>query len=108
MTGPTSALSSPTHPSVVGQVGKERLYEIRWPDGRRFDSRRTIDSAQARLLVEAGICDEVRSPSGILRYLKMRRNPPLNGFAQILAQADFTTVRTGNLQEHRESKRKGL
>ena len=62
----------------------------------------------ATLLVEGGVCEEIRSPTGILRYLKMRRNPPIRKFASILAQADFTTTNTGNLHEHMESKRKGL
>ena len=67
-----------------------------------------MNEHQARLLVEGGICDEVRSPTGVLRYLKMRRSPPVRKFASILAQADFTTIRTANLNEHIKSKRKGL
>jgi hypothetical protein len=67
-----------------------------------------VNEHQAKLLVEGGICDEKRSPTGVLRYLKMRRSPPAKKFASILAQADFTTTRTANLIEHTQSKRKGL
>jgi hypothetical protein len=84
------------------------VYEVRWPDGRRFDSRRTIDARQAQLLVQGGICEEVRSPTGILRYLKIRRSPSVKKFASYLAQGNFTTTTTGILHEHISSKRKGL
>jgi hypothetical protein len=98
-------------PKVLGadseRVGQLRDYEVRWPDGRRFDGRRKVNAHQARLLVEGCVCDEVRSPSGILRYLRMRRNPPAT-LASVLAQANFTTTRTVNLYEHVVSKRHGL
>jgi hypothetical protein len=95
-----------TSPSVIGQLPE--VYEIRWPDGRRFSNRRKVTAHEAHLLVQGCICDEVRSPTGILRYLRMRRNPPMRMFASLLAQADFTVTRTANLHEHKESKRKGL
>lgn len=107
MTGPPTTKPISMSPGTAGRAG-EVCFEVRWPDGRRFDSRHKVTADQARLLVQAGICDEVSSPTGILRYLKMRRNPPLKKFASALAQANFTTVTTGNLQEHRASKRKGL
>jgi hypothetical protein len=106
MTGPPTGKPATESPGVAGQRGE--LYEVRWPDGSRFDNRRKVDECQARLLVEAGVCVEKRSPTGILRHLKMKRNPPMKRFASLLAQADFTTTRKGNLQEHIASKRKGL
>jgi hypothetical protein len=106
MTDPPVARPLPKSPGASGQIGD--VYAVRWPDGRRFDSRRTVNEHQARLLVEGGICDEVRSPTGILRYLRMRRHAPLSRFASVLAQANFTTAQTGNLHEHIASKRKGL
>ena len=105
MTGPPAERLSSLSPGAAGQTGE--VYEVRWPDGRRFDSRRKVTQHQARLLVQEGICDEVSSPTGILRYLKMRRNPPLKKFASVLAQANFTTVATGNLQEHLPEQTKG-
>ncbi len=69
--------------------------EIRWADGSRFGGRRSVSLREAQLLVEGGICAEVRSPTGLLRYLKMRRNPPLKKFASVLAQADFTVTTIG-------------
>jgi hypothetical protein len=106
MNGPPAARPCSPSPGIAGQVGE--LYEVRWPDGSRFDSRHKVTDYQARLLVQAGICDERRSPTGRLRYLRMRRNAPLKKFANVLAQANFTTAATGNLQEHLASKRKGL
>lgn len=102
---PATAPASTTSPGAAGQTGN--VYQVRWPDGRRFDSRRRVDEHQARLLVDGGVCDEVRSPTGILRYLKLRRNPSSN-FASILAQANFTITTTGNLREIISSKAKGL
>ena len=107
MTGPPARSGKPTSPSAVGPVPDVSL-EIRWPDGRPFDSRRKVNEDQARLLVKGGVCDEVRSPTGILRYLKLRRNPPLKKFLSLQAQANFTTTQTGNLHEHVRSKQKGL
>jgi hypothetical protein len=95
-----------TSPGVAGQIGE--LYEVRWPDGRRFDSRRKMNAHEAKLLVDGGVCAEVRSPTGRLRYLKLRRTPSLKKFATILAQADFTTTKTGILYQHTESRKKGL
>jgi hypothetical protein len=106
MNGPTAARPTSPSPGAAGQIGE--VYEIRWADGRRFDGRRRVTAQQARLLIDGGVCDPVYSPTDILRYLKMRRNPPLKKFASVLAQADFTTVTTGNLQEHIACKRKGL
>jgi hypothetical protein len=103
MTGPATSPS----PYMLGQL-PEVYFEVRWPDGTRFDNRRKVNKHQANLLVQGGICDEVRSAAGILRYLKMRRNPPTERFARVLAAADFTTVKTANLHEHITSKRKGL
>ena len=84
------------------------VYQVRWPDGRRFDSRRRIDIHQAQLLVDGGICEWVKSPTGIPRYLRMKRSPSVKQFATMLAQGNFTTTTSGNLHEHVESKRKGL
>ena len=106
MRPPPAARPSSKSPGLAGQIGS--VYEVRWPDGRRFDGRAKVNEFQARILVESGVCDEVRSPTGILRYLKMRRNPPMKKFTSIMAQANFTTTQTGNLHEHTESKRKGL
>jgi hypothetical protein len=106
MTGPPAARRPSKSPGAAGLIGE--VYEVRWPDGRRFDSRRKVNETQARLLVEGGICEEVRSPTGILRHLRMRRNPPMKKFGSILAEADFTTTQTGNVYEHIESKGKGL
>jgi hypothetical protein len=106
MTG-LAARPASESPGIAGQTA-EVFYEVRWPDGRRFDSRRKINAHQARLLVGAAVCDEVRSPTGILRYLRIRHNAPMKMFANILAQASFTTTQTGNLYEHIASKRKGL
>ena len=106
MTGPPAARPPSKFPGLAGQIGE--VYEVRWPDGRRLDSRRKVSEHQARLLVENGVCEEVRSPTGILRFLRMRRNPPLKKFASLLADASITTTRTGNLHEHIDSKRKGL
>jgi hypothetical protein len=106
MTGPPAARPPSKFPGLAGQIGE--VYEVRWRDGRRFDSRRKVTEDQARVLVEGGVCEPVLSPTGILRYLKMRRNPPMKKFASILAEANFTTTQTGNLHEHIESKRKGL
>lgn len=106
MTGPPAITpASTTSPGATGQLGK--VYEVRWPDGRRFDSRRRVDERHAHLLVDGGLCEEVRSPTGILRYLKLRRKPSANFFS-ILAQVNFTTTNTGNLHEHISSKAKGL
>ena len=80
--------------------------------GRNFDCRvgRWVDSLSivSIVLVESGVCEEVRRPTGILRYLRMRRNPPMKKFASVLSEANFTTTQTGNLHEHIVSKRKGL
>ena len=101
--------ASTMYSGAAEQTGEPRRYEVRWPDGRRLLSRftRDVDAHQAQLLVENKICEAVRSPTGILRYLKLRRNPPAN-FASILAQANFTITTTGNLREHISSKTKGL
>jgi hypothetical protein len=107
MTDPPAARPLTLSPGTAGQIG-ELYLEVRWPDGRRLDSRRKVSEHQARLLVENSVCEEVRSPTGILRFLRMRRNPPLKKFASLLADASITTTRTGNLHEHIESKRKGL
>lgn len=106
MNDPPPVQEVPKSPGSSGQIGE--VYEVRWPDGRRFDSRRKVTESEARLLIEGGVCDAIRSPTGILRYLRMRRNPPIKKFASILAQADFTVIQTGNLHEHIESRRKGL
>jgi hypothetical protein len=106
MTGPPAARPPSKFPGLAGQIGE--VYEVRWPDGRRFDNRRTVSEYQARLLVEGGVCEEKRSPTGILRYLRMRRNAPMKKFASILAAANFTTTQTCNLHEHVASKKKGL
>jgi hypothetical protein len=106
MTGPPVARPPSKSPGLAGQTGE--VYEVRCPDGRRFDSRRKVSEYQARLLVEGGVCEEVRSPTGILRYLRMRRTPPMKKFAGILAEANFTTTQSGGLHEHISSKRKGL
>ena len=106
MTGPPAPRALSKSPGLAGQMGE--VYEVRWPDGRRFDSRREVTGHQARLLVDSGICDEVRSPTGRLRYLRMRRNPPMKRFANLAAQANFTTTQTGNLHEHIECKSKGF
>ena len=107
MTGPPAVGPLTESPGAAG-LADEVFLEVRWPDGRRLDSRRKVTEHQARKPVETRICDEVRSPTGILRYLKMRRNPPLKKFASILAQADFTTTKTGNLHEHIECRKKGF
>ena len=106
MTRPPALGPLSKSPGLAGQIGE--LYEVRWPDGRRFDSRRKVTEHQARLLVEGRLCEEVRSATGILRYLKMVRNPPLKRFASIVAEANFTTTQTGALHEHIASMRKGL
>jgi hypothetical protein len=106
MTGPPAARPMSTSPGAAGLIGE--VYEVRWPDGRRFDSRRRVSAHEAQLLVDGGICAEVRSPSGLLRYLKLKRNPPLKRFASILAQADFTTTTAGILHQHTESMKRGL
>jgi hypothetical protein len=106
MTGPPAARSLSKSPGLAGQIGE--VYEVRWPDGRRFDNRRRVNEYQARLLVEGGVCQEKRRPTGILRYLTMRRNAPMKKFASVLAAANFTTTQTGNLHEHVASKKKGL
>jgi hypothetical protein len=67
-----------------------------------------VDERQAQLLLDGGICEAVRSPTGILRYLKIRRSPSVKKFASILAQGNFTITTTGNLHEHISSKAKGL
>src|SRR5688572_11592001 len=105
MNGILAARPASKSPGVAGQTGE--LFDVRWPDGRRFDSRRGVNTDQANLLVSSGICDEVRSPTGILRYLKLRRNPSLRKFASILAQADFTTTKVGILHQHIASSKKG-
>lgn len=111
MTGPPDMMVGA--PIVLGaqpeQTGELR-YEIRWPDGERLVSRfnRSVDAHKAQLLVEGGICEWKKSPTGILRYLKMKRSPSVKMFAGILAQGNFTTTQTGNLHEHIDSKRKGL
>jgi hypothetical protein len=104
--GPPEARPVFESPGAAGQIGE--VYYVRWPDGSRLSSVRKVNDREARLLVEGGMCDEVRSPAGILRYLIMRRNAPVKRFASILAQGNFTTVTTGNLHEHTESKRRGL
>ena len=106
MTGPPDSPVSAQSPGTAGQTGE--LYEVRWPDGRRFDSRRKVTEHQARLLVEGGVCEKVLSPTGILRYLRMRNSPSMKKFASIVADANFTTTQSGNLHEHIQSKRKGL
>jgi len=106
MNDPPPVREVPKPPGSSGQIGE--VYEVRWPDGRRFDCRRKVTAYEARLLIEGGVCDGIRSPTGILRYLRMRRNPPMKKFASVLAQADFTTIQRGNVHEHIESKRKGL
>lgn len=107
MTGPPTARPTTKSPGAAGLVA-EVYVEVRWSDGRRFDSRRRVTQHQAKLLVEGGVCDTVCSPTGILRYLRLRRNAPMKSFAAILAQANFTTTKVGNLHTHVESKRRGL
>ena len=72
-----------TSPGEAGKWVKCSL-RLRSPDGRRLDGRKQVTKDQARLLVEGRTCDEVRSPTGILRYIKMRRAPSLKKFADIL------------------------
>jgi len=100
------ATTTASSPGAAGQTGN--VYEVRWPDGRRFDSRRKVNEQQARLLVESALCDEVRSPTGVLRYLRLRRNPSVVEFANISAEANFTTTKVGLLHAHIASKKKGL
>lgn len=88
-----------TSPNVIGLAGGEPRFDVRGPDGNRF-GRKQVTEHQARLLVAGGVCDEKRSPKGLLRYLQMRRSPSMKKFAQILAQSDFTISKTGNLYEH--------
>jgi len=108
MTGPPAVTSLTCSQGIAGHIAEVRLYEVRWSNGRRFDSRRGVTERQAQQLMEARICDPIHSPTGILRYLKLRRPPPMANFASILAQANFTTARTANLHDHVASKRKGL
>jgi hypothetical protein len=104
--GPPTSKRPSESPGSAGQMGE--VYEVRLPDGRRFDIRRKVTERQGQLLVDARICHEVRSPTGILRYFKMHRTPPVKKFACFLAAANLTTIQTGNLYEHISSKRKGL
>jgi hypothetical protein len=103
---PAAASASTTSPGAAGHTGE--VYEVRWASGGQVDPRRRVDERQAQLLVEGGVCDEVRSPTGILRYLKMRRSPSVKKFASIVAQGNFTITTTGNLHEHISSKAKGF
>jgi hypothetical protein len=99
-TGPPAIGPRSKFPGTAGPIGEVYL-EVRWPDGRRFDSRRKVSEHQARQLVDGGICDEVRSPSGILRYLRLRRGPPFKRFASILANDSVTTQGRGSTAAHR-------
>ncbi len=64
---------------------------------------------QAALLLGNRICDAVRSRSGTVCYLKMRRTPAAKGFLTTAGAADFTirrvavhgTDRTGVIFEHK-------
>jgi hypothetical protein len=106
MTGPPAATPSTTSLGATRQTRK--VYEVRWPDGRRFDSRRQIGIEQAQLLVNGKICEWVRSATGIPRYLRILSRTPGKAFLSMLAQANFTTTRTGNLHEHIENKQRGF
>src|ERR1051325_8821355 len=98
--GPPGARSPSESPGATGQGG-EVYFDVRWPDGRRLDSRKQVTHDQALQLVAAGICEEVRSPTGVLRYLRMRRSPPLRKFATILAEDNFTTIGRESTARHR-------
>lgn len=98
--GPPATRSPSGSPGAAGQEG-EVYFDVRWPDGRRLDSRKQVTQEGGRQLVEGGICDEVRSPSGILRYFRMRRNPPLSKFGSILAEDSLTTAGRKSTTRHR-------
>ncbi len=110
-------MTSPPAPTVGASIVPRaqpgptaEVYEVRWSDGRRLVSRlcRSVDAHQAKLLVEGDICEWKKSPTGIPRYLKMKRSPSVKKFATMLAQGNFTITTSGNLHEHIDSKRKGL
>ena len=48
---------------------------------------------QVSLLLSSNTCEPVCSRSGLLCYLKMRRNPPARGFITTAAQDKFTVSR---------------
>ena len=87
-------VGAPIVPGAQAGPTGELRYEIRWPDGRRLVSRfnRSVDAHKAQLLVEGDICEWKKSPTGISRYLKMKRSPSVKKFAGMLAQGNFTTT----------------
>jgi hypothetical protein len=104
MTGPPAVTAATKPLGMSRPSGEPRLFEVRWPDGRRFDSRRQVNEHQAQLLLSSGICDAVRSATGILRYLRLRHNAPVSRFASILAEDSVTTSKTAEWTfEHRFS-----
>jgi hypothetical protein len=104
MKDPRAAVGAiPKSSDITEQTGELCAY-IRWPDGSPLNLRRPVSVRQAELLASAGICELIKSPTGIPRYLRMKRNPPVKRFASILAQDNFTVIEGRDGRGHRWTK----
>lgn len=74
------------------------LVDVRTPDGTLY---RRACHADAAALVLHKLADEVRSRSGILRYVKLKKSAATKGFAMWVSSANFTiALGRGDRQSH--------
>ena len=75
------------------------LVDVRTPDGSLY---RRVGHADAAALVLHKLADEVRSRSGILRYVKLKQAAATKGFATWASSANFTVaLARGDRQSHK-------
>jgi hypothetical protein len=74
------------------------LIDVRTPDGRLY---RRASHAHAAALVLHKLADEVRSSSGILRYVRLKASAATRGFATWTSSASVTVaLARGDRQSH--------
>jgi hypothetical protein len=75
------------------------LVDVRTPDGSLY---RRVCYADAAALVLHKLADEVRSRSGILRYVKLKQAAASKGFTTSASSGNFTVALTrGDRQSHK-------
>lgn len=87
-------MSPPT--GSPGQPGQ--LLEVRTPDGSLYQR---ADERQARALVASRLANEVRSPSGKLRYLSLRPIAAASMVSTVAMDSLTTTGRKVRREHHR-------
>jgi hypothetical protein len=72
--------------------------DVRTPDGTLY---RRVLHTHAEALVLHKLADEVRSRSGILRYVRLKKAAATKGFATLASSAHFTVaLARGDRQSH--------